>query len=138
MVFVSWQVEMMKELLRGPIAVGIEPGPSFEEYRSGIFEETQAERAARTTGNARYSDSAGAFEPTGHAVLVVGYGVENGTKYWRVKNSVCFTESYSSVLQNDNYRLNLTGVCTIFGRSGDVTSVRLATFGAEEALMKWQ
>ena len=78
----------MKELLNGPIAVGIEPGPSFEEYRSGIYEETEAERSARTTGNAQYSGSEGAFEPTGHAVLIVGYGVEDNTKYWRVKNSV--------------------------------------------------
>ena len=88
MIFVSWQVEMMKELLNGPIVVGIEPGPSFEEYRSGIYEETQPERAARTTGNRRYSDADKAFEPTGHAVLIVGYGVETGTKSWRVKNSV--------------------------------------------------
>ena len=56
---------------------------SFEAYRGGIFTETAAERAARLAG---VGESHG-FEPTGHAVLVVGYGVENGTKYWRVKNS---------------------------------------------------
>lgn len=80
----------MKELTKGPIAVGIEPGPSFEEYRSGIYEQTSAERAARTAGTTQ-----GAFEPTGHAVLIVGYGIENGTKYWRVKNSVSATYCYA-------------------------------------------
>ena len=78
------EVEMMKELAaNGPIAVGIEPGAGFEDYRSGIFIEPPEDRRARLSGKA----AAGAFEPTGHAVLIVGYGTENGTKYWRVKNS---------------------------------------------------
>ena len=75
---------MMKELAaNGPIAVGIEPGAGFEEYQSGIYIEPPEDRRARLSGKA----AAGAFEPTGHAVLIVGYGTENGTKYWRVKNS---------------------------------------------------
>eukprot|EP01052_Picozoa_sp_SAG31_P019590 SAG31_NODE_1435_length_8356_cov_148.657503_2_plen_379_part_00 len=78
------EVGMMTELAKGgPIAVGITVPASFEAYRSGIYAETTIERAARLAGDIK---DAG-FEPTGHAVLVVGYGTENGTKYWRVKNS---------------------------------------------------
>ena len=68
---------MMQELInRGPVAVGITVPQSFEEYRSGIYIENKENDPSYST-----------FEPTGHAVLVVGYGVENGTKYWRVRNS---------------------------------------------------
>lgn len=41
----------------------------FENYTGGIFED-------KTGANA-----------TSHAISIVGYGVENGTKYWLVKNS---------------------------------------------------
>jgi len=70
----------MRELVAsGPLAVGITVPSSFEEYRSGVYIEPKAD------GGAIGSKP---FEPTGHAVLVVGYGVdEQGVKYWRVKNS---------------------------------------------------
>lgn len=76
------EVGMMEALVkRGAVAVGIQVPESFEAYTSGIYVETDVDRSQRLKGGAA------AFEPTGHAVLVVGYGVENGTKYWRVKNS---------------------------------------------------
>jgi len=73
------EAAMMHELVaNGPLAVGITVPRSFEEYRSGIYIEKK---------NGTEAIGYTPFEPTGHAVLVVGYGVERGVKYWRVKNS---------------------------------------------------
>ena len=70
---------MMRALVElGPLSVGITVPASFEEYRSGIYIENKEEE-----DEGPYKP----FEPTGHAVLVVGYGVEKGVKFWRVKNS---------------------------------------------------
>lgn len=55
----------------GPVSVGINAMlPSFHHYRGGI-----------------YSDPHCNEKLTNHAVLVVGYGTENGQDYWLVKNS---------------------------------------------------
>ena len=71
------EAAMMRELVNsGPVAVGITVPQSFEDYRSGIYVEDKAAAAPYKP-----------FEPTGHAVLVVGFGEEGGVKYWRVKNS---------------------------------------------------
>jgi len=76
------EAAMMRELVAsGPLAVGITVPSSFEAYRSGVYIEDTRPRAERAA--APYKP----FEPTGHAVLVVGYGVDKGVKYWRVKNS---------------------------------------------------
>ncbi len=76
------EVAMMRELVSsGPLAVGITVPASFESYTSGVYVEDAAEGAG--AGDLAYAP----FEPTGHAVLVVGYGEEDGEKYWRVKNS---------------------------------------------------
>ena len=68
--------EMMIELVNnGPIVVGFEVYADFAAYKSGIYHHTGLE------------DKFNPWEITNHAVLVVGYGVEEGQKYWIVKNS---------------------------------------------------
>jgi len=61
---------MMAEIYhRGPIACGIAVPQALENYTSGIFEDTTGDRSLV------------------HDISVVGYGVENGKKFWIVRNS---------------------------------------------------
>mmetsp|Transcript_57333 Transcript_57333/g.132087 ORF Transcript_57333/g.132087 Transcript_57333/m.132087 type:complete len:112 (-) Transcript_57333:1249-1584(-) len=65
---------MMEEVHeRGPIAVAMEPTDDFMYYNKGIF----SHAAVLFNEWARVD----------HAVLVTGWGEENGKKYWRVQNS---------------------------------------------------
>lgn len=54
---------------RGPIACGIAVTPALMNYTGGIFEDKTGEK------------------DIDHEVSVVGWGVENGVKYWLVRNS---------------------------------------------------
>jgi len=56
-------------LASGPITIGINASP-MQLYRKGIDNPSRCSAAALD-----------------HAVLIVGYGVENGQKYWKIKNS---------------------------------------------------
>jgi len=62
----------------GPLVIGFNVTNEFFQYKSGIY--TQPEMLEDDPG---YNP----FEVTNHAVLLVGYGVEDGMKYWTVKNS---------------------------------------------------
>lgn len=68
---VSGEEAMMQEIFqRGPIVCGIAvPEDLFFNYTGGIYE-----------------DKSGEMEIV-HDISVVGYGVENGVKYWLVRNS---------------------------------------------------
>jgi cathepsin X len=67
---VAGEANMMQEIYqRGPIACGIAVPQALEDYTGGIFE-----------------DKTGDMEIV-HDISVVGYGVEDGVKYWTVRNS---------------------------------------------------
>jgi cathepsin X len=62
--------EMMQEIYqRGPIACGIAVTDEMEDYVSGIFEDT--------TGDYNIT----------HEISIVGFGEEDGTPYWLIRNS---------------------------------------------------
>jgi cathepsin B len=62
--------EMMEELVNnGPFEVAITVYEDFLTYKSGVYQYKQGD------------------ELGGHAVRILGYGVENGVKYWLCSNS---------------------------------------------------
>lgn len=64
------EAAMMREIYqRGPISCGISVTDALLEYTGGIF-----------------TDMTNATE-INHDISVVGYGVENGKKFWEVRNS---------------------------------------------------
>ncbi|KAF5892497.1 cathepsin L1-like, partial [Clarias magur] len=57
----------------GPISAAIDANhTSIHLYESGVYDEPECSRTCLS-----------------HGVLVVGYGTENGTDYWLIKNSLC-------------------------------------------------
>jgi len=61
--------DMKSALAKGPVSVAIEADQrAFQVYKGGIL-------------------SSGCGSQLDHAVLVVGYGTEDGQEFWRVKNS---------------------------------------------------
>ncbi len=67
---VSGEENMMAEIAaRGPIACGMGVTDLFEDYTGGIWD--------NTTG----------YDGINHDISIVGYGTENGKKFWKVRNS---------------------------------------------------
>jgi len=62
------EYKLMKALNKGPLAIGIHIDHVIQHYDSGVLDHK-------------------CNDDLNHAALVVGYGEENGMKYWKIKNS---------------------------------------------------
>jgi C1A family cysteine protease len=91
------QVSLKGAVALGPVSVAIEADTRyFQSYTGGILD-------ASTCGTT-----------LDHGVLVVGYGTDNGKKYWNVKNSWSNTwgeQGYVRILRSDS--TNDAGICGI-------------------------
>lgn len=61
----------------GPLVVSLEPHRDLMYYKSGIYQHTGESTHEHT----------GEWERVDHAVLLVGFGLNNATKYWTLQNS---------------------------------------------------
>ncbi|CAH8465612.1 unnamed protein product [Schistosoma turkestanicum] len=90
--------EQLKTVLyeHGPVSAGINVEPQFIRYKNGIY---QSQSCSSTDVN--------------HAVLIVGFGEENGIQYWIVKNSWGTSwgeDGYVRIRRNYN---NMCGIATM-------------------------
>lgn len=74
--------EIMKEVyVNGPIVVSFEPDYNFMMYKSGIYH-SLADDSWFKSGILKPE-----WEKVDHSVLLVGWGVEKGEKYWIIQNT---------------------------------------------------
>jgi len=76
---------IMSELYRnGPIVLSFEPSEDFMFYSDGIY---LTPKDKLPLGGRKHVEYDKEWERVDHAVVGIGYGIENGTKYWLIMNS---------------------------------------------------
>lgn len=91
------QISLLNAVAIGPVSVALSADTRyFQSYTGGIL------------------DSPACYTELNHGVLIVGYGTDNGKKYWNVKNSWSNTwgeQGYVRILRSDS--TNDAGICGI-------------------------
>lgn len=84
----SDEENMMKELrARGPIIGNLEPRMDFSLYKSGVYSTVPHRDDEEPINSINMRESNKVWEKVDHSTLIVGWGEENGEKYWKALNS---------------------------------------------------
>jgi C1A family cysteine protease len=82
------EVMMLKELrARGPFPGNILVPYTFNLYSHGIYSHSQLVKNSEKLSTTRMIDRKATWEKVEHSITIVGYGEENGIKFWIGKNT---------------------------------------------------
>ncbi len=91
------QISLLNAVAMGPVSIALSADTKyFQSYSGGVL------------------DAVACYTELNHGVLIVGYGIDNGQKYWNVKNSWSSAwgeKGYIRILRSDS--TNDAGICGI-------------------------